>query len=114
MGAAGAARKEYRALDAPAFFAGLRLGELRALRWRDVDLGSGRLHVERAMDGTGVTITPKSRAGERVVPILTGELRDMLSEHKAASRDARSTASARPSARRAHCAARSNPNRAAR
>ena len=82
----GALPPRDRALYASAFFAGLRLGELRALRWRDVDLGSGRIHVERAMDGTGVTIKPKSRAGERVVPILTGELRDMLSEHKAASR----------------------------
>jgi integrase len=75
-----------RALYATAFFAGLRLGELRALRWRDVDIGGGRIRVERAMDGTGINIAPKSRAGERIVPILTGEFRDVLSEHKAASR----------------------------
>ena len=75
-----------RALYASAFFAGLRLGELRALRWGDVDLARGRINVERALDGSGVTIDPKSRAGTRVVPILTGELRDVLSEHKAASR----------------------------
>jgi integrase len=75
-----------RALYATAFFAGLRLGELRALRWSDIDLARGRIHVERSLDGTGVAITPKSHAGTRMVPILTGELRDILGEHKAASR----------------------------
>jgi integrase len=75
-----------RALYATAFFAGLRLGELRALRWRDVDLARDRIHVERSLDGTGATIDTKTRAGERIVPILTGELRDVLREHRDASR----------------------------
>jgi integrase len=75
-----------RTLYATAFFAGLRMGELRALRWRDVDLASGRINVDRAMDGMGSTIAPKSRAGTRIVPMLTGEFRDMLNEHRAASR----------------------------
>jgi integrase len=75
-----------RALYATAFFAGLRLGELRALRWRDVDLAGGRIHVERAMDAMGSTIAPKSRAGDRIVPILSGEFRDALSELMATSR----------------------------
>jgi integrase len=74
------------ALYATAFFAGLRLGELRALCWRDLDLGKGRIHVERSLDGTGVTIDTKTRAGDRIVPILTGELLDILSEHREASR----------------------------
>jgi integrase len=75
-----------RALYSTAFFAGLRLGELRALRWRDVELARNRIHVERSLDGTGATIDTKTRAGERIVPILTGELRDVLSEHRKASR----------------------------
>jgi integrase len=75
-----------RALYATAFFAGLRMGELRALRWRDIDLAPGRIRVERAMDGMGSMIAPKSRAGLRTVPILTAELRDVISEHRGASR----------------------------
>jgi integrase len=75
-----------RALYATAFYAGLRLGELRALRWRDVDLKAGRIHVERAMDGKGSTIAPKSRAGVRTVPILSAELRRALTDHRDASR----------------------------
>ena len=38
------------------------------------------------MDAMGSTIAPKSRAGTRIVPILTRELRDVLSEHHGASR----------------------------
>jgi integrase len=37
-----------RALWATAFYAGLRRGELQALRWQDVDLAAGFIHVERS------------------------------------------------------------------
>jgi integrase len=74
-----------RALYATAFFAGLRLGELRALRWRDIDLDGGRIHVDRALDAKGASIDPKSRAGERIVPILTRELSELLAAHRAAA-----------------------------
>jgi integrase len=40
-------RAEDRALWAVALYAGLRAGELRALRWSDVDLAGGRVRVER-------------------------------------------------------------------
>jgi len=71
-----------RALWATAFYAGLRLGELLALRWEDVDLAAGVVRVERAYDMTArVFIEPKSRAGRRKVP-LAAVLRDYLLEHK--------------------------------
>lgn len=74
-----------RALWAAAFFAGLRRGELQALRWENVDLAGGTIRVERAWDEKSrVFVTPKSRAGRRSVPI-PAVLRHHLSELKLAS-----------------------------
>jgi integrase len=58
-------------------FAGLRIGELTALRWADVDLASGRLTVRAA----------KTAAGVRVVDLLP-VLHDELAAHKANSSSA--------------------------
>jgi integrase len=80
-----------RVVWALAFYAGLRRGELLALRWRDVDTDAGRITVDRAWCSHSHTFTePKSGAGRRVVP-AAGELRRLLLEHRlqagAASRD---------------------------
>jgi len=80
-----ALRAEDRALWACAFYAGLRRGELRALRWNELDLASGLIRVERSMSGHGETGEPKSRAGRRKVPIVAA-LRDLLVEHKLVTR----------------------------
>jgi integrase len=61
--------------------AGLRRGELMALRWEDVDLANGVIRIERAWDVREGVIEPKSRAGRRTVPIPAA-LRDYLVEHK--------------------------------
>ena len=58
-----AVRPSDQALWGTAFYAGLRLGELRALKWSDVDLEHGVIRVEQALDQKGATIAPKSRAG---------------------------------------------------
>jgi integrase len=74
-----------RALWASAMYAGLRRGELLALRWEDVDLGKGVIRVERSYDPKdGVFVTPKTRAGRRAVPIAS-LLRAHLLEHRLAS-----------------------------
>lgn len=65
-----------RAVVAVFVFAGLRIGELCALRWRDVDLAAGWLH-------TG----SKTDAGWRQVKIR-GALREALIDLKAATPDA--------------------------
>ncbi len=61
-----------RATLATLLFAGLRIGELLSLRWRDVDLATGRLRIGEA----------KTDAGIRTVDLLPA-LRDELAARKA-------------------------------
>lgn len=64
---------------------GLRQGELLALRWSDLDLELGTLHVagtmKRRKGGGWYVEEPKTRAGDRVVP-LTDHLIAQLKAHK--------------------------------
>ena len=60
---------EDRALWATAMYAGLRRGELMALRWEDLDLSAGVIRVERSWDAKEGEIEPKSAVGRRTVPI---------------------------------------------
>jgi len=62
---------------------GLRIGELIALRWEDVDLGVRRVKVRRRIY-KGTVDVPKSRYGIRDVPIST-VLAQELWRHRAAS-----------------------------
>lgn len=51
-------------------YAGLRLGELAALTWSDVDLAAGTISVNKAMHfGSATFKPPKTAAGVRTVPI---------------------------------------------
>jgi integrase len=76
--------KSERALWATALYAGLRRGELQALRFEDVDLAKGTIRVARAWDRQAGEIDPKSAKGKRTVPIAP-VLLDYLAEHKAAT-----------------------------
>jgi integrase len=58
-----------RPLVLTAIFAGLRLSELRGLRWEDVDLKRGELHVRQRADRWGRVGLPKSAKGRRTIPI---------------------------------------------
>ena len=69
-----------RALWATALYAGLRRGELQALRWSDVDTDAGLIRVERSWDQREGPIEPKSAAGRRRVPLVR-PLRSELSAH---------------------------------
>ena len=51
-------------------YAGLRLGEVRGLRWQDIDLDAGLLHVRRSLQPDGTRTPPKTEAGKRAVPLL--------------------------------------------
>jgi integrase len=74
-----------RALWATAFYAGLRLGELRALRWDDIDLAAGLIRIERSWDDKAGVVAPKSKKGRRHVPVM-GALGAYLERHQALSR----------------------------
>ncbi len=73
-----------RAIYATAFYAGLRLGELRGLDWSCIDDQGGLIRVERTMDDKGELGPPKTKAGRRGVPIVR-QLRDELALHKLAT-----------------------------
>jgi integrase len=72
---------EDRCLWWTAALAGLRRGELRGLRWSDVDLEENVIAVERSWDEKEGAVPPKSRKGRRRVPI-PASLRRHLLEHK--------------------------------
>src|SRR5262249_13525648 len=69
----------WRPLIMTAIFTGLRASELRGLRWADLDLRRGEVHVRQRADRYSVIGKPKSEAGERTVPlspIVCNTLRD--------------------------------------
>lgn len=68
---------EDRPIWATAFYAGLRRGELQALRCIDIDLGASLIHVRKGWDQVEGEIEPKSAAGVRTIPMLA-ILRDHL------------------------------------
>lgn len=78
-----ALRARDRAVWATAFYAGLRRGELQALRWKHVDFDGALLKVRRSYDTGGkVEQEPKSRNAVRDVPIIA-PLLEILTAHKA-------------------------------
>src|SRR6516225_6150078 len=64
-----AAKGKARVLLMTAASTGLRSSELRGLRWHDVDLKHGELHVRQRADRYNVIGRPKSQAGNRTVPL---------------------------------------------
>ena len=73
--------ERWRPLLLTAIFTGLRSSELRGLRWEDVDLKAGELHVRQRADRYNVIGSPKSKSGHRAVP-LGPEMRNALREWK--------------------------------
>jgi integrase len=76
-----------RALWATAFYAGLRRGELQALRWSDVDLAGRVIRVTRGWDAIEGEQDVKSAAGKRRVPILEPLVRELVGYKARAGRD---------------------------
>jgi integrase len=87
-----------RAIWATALYAGLRLGELKALRWHDIDFDAGLIHVTRGWDRHAGPITPKSRSGTRRIP-LGQPLRGYLAAHRLAQQPRSELAFGHPNGR---------------
>jgi integrase len=62
--------ERWRAAFGLAAYAGLRLGEIRAAQWRDLDLVAGTLTVRGSLLPDGTAKGTKTAAGERTVPLL--------------------------------------------
>jgi integrase len=50
-------------------YTGMRISELRGLRWRDIDLEAGLVHVRQRVEAWCRMGPPKSRAGARDIPL---------------------------------------------
>jgi len=72
---------EDKSIWATALYAGLRYGELRALRWRTVDFAAGTIRVEESWDPKTGPIEPKTRTSRRTTP-MPDTLRELLRNHR--------------------------------
>jgi len=82
---AAAREDRFEAVYALAVTAGLRIGELLGLKWADLDLERGVLHVRRTLSSakSGSTFTtPKNGKGRSIK--LTGQAVEALKRHRAA------------------------------
>jgi integrase len=71
-----------RGVWATALYAGLRYGELRALRWGAVDLAEGTIRVRESWDPEEGSIAPKTRTSRRTTPVPV-VLRELLHDRRA-------------------------------
>lgn len=81
-----AAESSHFALYVTALYTGARMGELLGLRWRNVDLGAGRIMIVESLqrDGSRWRLTePKSARSRRQI-VLPQALVACLSDHRAA------------------------------
>ena len=60
----------WRPIIITAIFTGMRASELRGLRWQDVDLDEGLIHVTQRADAWRHIGAPKSAAGTRDIPLV--------------------------------------------
>lgn len=74
----------WKALFSLMLASGMRPGETLGLKWADIDLEKGRIHVRRVLTRSGDTWSleePKTPQSKRVIPIPRGVVKD-LEDHK--------------------------------
>jgi integrase len=77
----GAAPERYRVLVAVSVLTGIRQSEALGLRWQDVDVRAGTIHVRHQLDKAGKLVGPKTSMARREIP-LHASLVKMLTAHK--------------------------------
>jgi integrase len=60
----------HRAFIAVLIFTGMRISEVRGLRWSDVDIETGVIHVRQRADAWARIAAPKTKAGSRDIPLV--------------------------------------------
>lgn len=60
---------------------GMRLGEVIALKWKDIDIDKGLLTVRKSKDIDNTLKNPKNKASRRLIHLMP-EVLDMLKKHK--------------------------------
>jgi integrase len=78
---------EDRAIWATALYAGLRYGELRALRWGAIDLGTRTISVRESWDPKEGVTSPKTRTSKRRTPVPS-VLANLLEDRREGEADA--------------------------
>jgi integrase len=68
---------DYRPFGAMLAYAGLRVSEALAVRWRDLDLDGGRLNVAAQLDRGGRTVPLKTTASAATVDLLPALVREL-------------------------------------
>lgn len=76
-----AATPTYKAIITTLAWTGIRVSEALGLRWQDVDFEQRQLHVRHQLDDRGNLKKPKTKAGNRTVPMLP-VLERALREHR--------------------------------
>ena len=79
----GSTQGDLHAILSVACLAGLRVGEICGLKWRDVDFGAGVIRVVRSYDPKHGFSEPKSRYGKRAVPMSPRLSRTMWEHYRA-------------------------------
>ena len=75
---AAASTERWKAAVGLAGYAGLRLGEVRGLRWGDIDFDANVVYVRRSLLPDGMPVPTKSEAGNRPIPMVPALRRALL------------------------------------
>jgi len=78
------------ALFTVALASGLRLGEALGLRWDDVDLDDGHLHVRQALqrvNGEWQLVEPKTERSRRTIPLAAVAIEALQEHHRQQRKD---------------------------
>lgn len=65
-----------------AVYTGIRLAELCALAWEDIDLNKGEIHISRNLIQHGSFGPPKTNAGYRTIKLLEPALNALIAQKK--------------------------------